>query len=337
MTDYQGFKHGSATFPLSTLSTNSLLRDADPFTFYALEYFESVLNTHLGARLEQDAAVAGMTRITDAVAETLPYRPEEYLTQSHIKFPLLALYRTESKFDYAGARKRSIDQFELVYVLPPLTAGEHEALWPILKAVASVIDNRAEQGFDPSYTPSTPTGTAGERVWSATRAGAERVDVLSVNYKGGFSTGTDVFMPAVVITLAATQGYDILESELQAFNGTNVHLDHYDRATETTELDLVQFKSFDEPTVTVIAPSFGPKAGGTAVTITGTNFSTARLPTVTIGGVACTNIVVVSTTSITATTGAHTVYGASLLADVVVTNPDTLSGTLPAAFTYTNP
>ncbi len=332
--DYQGFKHGSATFPLTTAGSNSLLRDADPFVFYALEYFASVLNTHLNTRFVAEAVTAGMTRITATVAETLPYHPGDYLTQSHVKFPLLGLYRTETKFDYAGARKRSIDQLELVYVLPPVTAGEHERLYPILKAVASVIDNRCEQGFDPSYTPTTPTGTAGERVWTSTRAGAERVDVLSVNYKGGFSVSPDVFMPAVVITLAATQGYDIVATELGAFEGTNVHLDHHDEATETTELDFIQFRTNPAPTVTVVTPNFGTKAGGTAITITGTNFAINRLPTVTIGDVACTSVVVVSATSITAVTPAHVVYGASLMADVKVTNPDTQSGTLAAGFTY---
>jgi hypothetical protein len=57
------------------------------------------------------------------------------------------------------------------------------------------------------------------------------------------------------------------------------------------------------PTVTTVSPNNGPAAGGTAVTITGTNFAAGA--TVTIGGTAATNVVVVSGTSITATTPAH--------------------------------
>ena len=56
------------------------------------------------------------------------------------------------------------------------------------------------------------------------------------------------------------------------------------------------------PTVTSVSPSTGSIAGGTPVTITGTNFASGA--TVTIGGAAATNVVVVSTTQITATTPA---------------------------------
>ena len=82
------------------------------------------------------------------------------------------------------------------------------------------------------------------------------------------------------------------------------------------------------PAVTSIAPSSGPVAGGTAVTIAGTGFVTGA--TVTIGGVAATSVAVASATSITAVTGAH----AAGAVDVVVTNPGGASGTLPSGFTY---
>ena len=48
------------------------------------------------------------------------------------------------------------------------------------------------------------------------------------------------------------------------------------------------------PTVSSVSPNSGPLAGGTAVTITGTNFATGA--TVTFGSTAATNVVVVSST-----------------------------------------
>jgi hypothetical protein len=84
------------------------------------------------------------------------------------------------------------------------------------------------------------------------------------------------------------------------------------------------------PTVTRIVPSGGPTGGGTAVTISGTGF--APLATVTIGGSAATGVAVVSATQITATTPAHAA-GAS---NVVVTNPDTQSGTCAGCYTYSD-
>jgi hypothetical protein len=85
------------------------------------------------------------------------------------------------------------------------------------------------------------------------------------------------------------------------------------------------------PTVTAVAPSSGPLAGGTAITITGSGFVAGA--TVDLGGVAATAVVVVSATSITATTAAHA-QGAVI---VTVTNADGQGGTISGGFTYLGP
>ena len=59
---------------------------------------------------------------------------------------------------------------------------------------------------------------------------------------------------------------------------------------------------YGAPTVSGRQPNSGPAAGGTAVTITGTNFAAGA--TVTFGGTAATNVTVVNSTTITATTPA---------------------------------
>jgi Concanavalin A-like lectin/glucanases superfamily/Chitobiase/beta-hexosaminidase C-terminal domain/IPT/TIG domain/Fibronectin type III domain len=82
------------------------------------------------------------------------------------------------------------------------------------------------------------------------------------------------------------------------------------------------------PTVTGVSPATGSTAGGTAVTITGTNFASGA--TVTFGSAAATNVVVVSGTSITATTPA----GSAGAVAVTVTNPGPLSGSLTNGFTF---
>lgn len=82
------------------------------------------------------------------------------------------------------------------------------------------------------------------------------------------------------------------------------------------------------PTVTGVSPSTGSAAGGTAITITGTNF--AGLPSVTIGGAPCSSIIVVDSTTITAVTPAGTTGARDL---VVTTSGGTF--TLSSAFTYT--
>jgi uncharacterized delta-60 repeat protein len=84
------------------------------------------------------------------------------------------------------------------------------------------------------------------------------------------------------------------------------------------------------PTVASISPSSGPTAGGTPVTITGSNFIAGS--GVTIGGTAATGVTVVSATSITATTPARAAGVASVL--VTGTNGANAANTL---YTYVAP
>lgn len=68
--------------------------------------------------------------------------------------------------------------------------------------------------------------------------------------------------------------------------------------------------------ITLLEPSHGPLEGGTALTIRGEGFGVDA--TVTVGGTAAEDVVIVSALQITCTTPAHAVG----LADVIVTNAD---------------
>jgi hypothetical protein len=83
-------------------------------------------------------------------------------------------------------------------------------------------------------------------------------------------------------------------------------------------------------TVSSINPATGNASGGTAVTITGTNFAAGA--TVSFGIATAAKIVVVNGTTITATTPPH-VAGS---ANVVVTNPAGDQGSLAGGFVYTS-
>lgn len=82
-------------------------------------------------------------------------------------------------------------------------------------------------------------------------------------------------------------------------------------------------------TIGSITPNAGPLAGGQAVSISGTNFTTPAETTVTIGGVSATNIVVQNSTTITATTPGN---GAGAT-NVTVTN-SIGTATLTGGYTY---
>ncbi|MDR3570756.1 MAG: IPT/TIG domain-containing protein [Candidatus Pacebacteria bacterium] len=94
---------------------------------------------------------------------------------------------------------------------------------------------------------------------------------------------------------------------------------------------IVQFTTVSSPTITSANPASGSTAGGTAITITGTEFNSGA--SVMIGGAAATNVVVASSTSITATTPAGTAGSQN----VVVTNTDGGTTTSTGAFTYMTP
>ena len=76
------------------------------------------------------------------------------------------------------------------------------------------------------------------------------------------------------------------------------------------------FKYALPPSLNSISPVIGPVGGGTSVTLSGANFISGA--TVTFGGVAGTNVVVVSSTMITVTAPSNALGTAT----VVVTNPD---------------
>ena len=85
------------------------------------------------------------------------------------------------------------------------------------------------------------------------------------------------------------------------------------------------------PTVTSVSPASGSSAGGTTITITGTNFLSGAA--VTLGGVAASSVNVVSSSQITAVTPVHV---AGTVA-VQVTNGDGQSAPTPGSFTYIAP
>jgi len=99
---------------------------------------------------------------------------------------------------------------------------------------------------------------------------------------------------------------------------------------QTVKIRKYSAASVPVPTVTSVSPTSGSTAGGTAITITGTNLGSAL--TVTVGSAACTNVVVVSATSITCTTPPGTAGTASVI--VTAGSQSNVANTL---FTYNAP
>jgi hypothetical protein len=154
-------------------------------------------------------------------------------------------------------------------------------------------------------TPVTITGTNLAGATSVTFGGTAATGVTAVSDTS--ITANTPFHAAGLVTVVVTTP-----------NGTATGTNAYNYTTTAA------------PTFTSIAPSSGPTAGSTAVTITGTNFVAGGLLGVTIGGAPATSVVRSSATTITAVTPAGTV-GAK---DVVVTNNDGQTATKANAYTY---
>ncbi len=165
-----------------------------------------------------------------------------------------------------------------------------------------------------SVTPNNGLASGGTAV---TIAGTNFVSGATVTFGGTAATN--------VIVVGATQ--ITATTPAHAAGAVNVVVTNPDTQTGT-QTNGYTYVSASAPTVTSVTPNNGVATGGTAVTIAGTNFVSGA--TVSFGGTAATNVIFVSATQITATTPAH----AGGAVNVVVTNPDTQSGTLTNGFTY---
>ena len=157
---------------------------------------------------------------------------------------------------------------------------------------------------------------------SGTTAGGINVTITGANFMGGATVtigGTAATGINVVSTTSITATTPVGTAGAQ-----NVVVTNPDGQSSTLSGGFTYLAP--APTVTSISPNSGPIAGGTNVTIAGTNFVSGA--TVTIGGTAATGINVASSTAITATTPA----GTAGVQNVVVTNPDNQSGTLTRWF-----
>lgn len=328
--DYSAFRVGGTLQPLPTSSGNSLLRDADPPVFFALDFFEYVITTYAGPRLLDAARIAGQTTIRVPVAQKYPSLPQPYFQENQYQFPLLCVARGRvlSRRHTAGWESHRWS-FDLLYVLPPLDVGQSELILPIRKVVYDELHRKTTQGYDPGYTP--PGGAMGQQPWAI--ASVESVGFgHEYNEAGagemGYLEGTGgLFFPCLRMA-----GYfverDMYVPAANKFAGGDIEIDLLgpDGSVAQHFMDL---STQQAPTVTGVSPSGGTIAGGTSVTVTGTLF--LPTPRVLFGPYPATNVVWNSATSITCTTPAISGPGT---VSVTVQNRDGQAGSLQNAYTY---
>ena len=127
MADFGTFQYGGVSYPLTSSTANSLLRDADPSLYFALDYFASVISTHVGTRLIAESA-GFPSPITKAVMQVAPMDPAPYLLQQQFQFPLLVAYRVKDSYGRRTVTwQEDVGEWQVAYILPPLTQGAGRA------------------------------------------------------------------------------------------------------------------------------------------------------------------------------------------------------------------
>ncbi len=157
--------------------------------------------------------------------------------------------------------------------------------------------------------------TSGSTSGSATSVSGGGTDTVTITTPVAIADGAQVTLTLNGVNNPAPGTYNLM---------INTSSDLIAAATEQYTLATPP-----APTVTAVSPTSGPTTGGTAVTITGTNFVSGA--TVDFGTVAATNVTVVSATSITATSPA----AETGTVDVTVSENGLTSGKVSAdQFTY---
>ncbi|MET4091243.1 beta strand repeat-containing protein [Bradyrhizobium japonicum] len=171
----------------------------------------------------------------------------------------------------------------------------------------------------PTVTSISPTSGPGVGGTTVTITGTNFTGATTVVFGATAATGVTV-NSATQITATSPAGTSTIDIRVTTAGGTS--------ATSAAD----QFTYVATPAVTSLSPTSGPAAGGTVVTITGTNFT--GVTAVSFGGTAAAGFTFNSATSITATSPA----GAAGAVDVRVTTPGGTSAISAAdQFTYAGP
>jgi len=176
-----------------------------------------------------------------------------------------------------------------------------------------------------SFTYITPPNITGILPSSGSILGGTNVTITGTNFTGATSVTFDGLAATTINVVNSTT----ITCITPAHNTGDVGIIVTTGGGPSSEFS--SFTYITPPNITSISPLTGSTAGGTSVTITGTNFTGATL--VTFGGVAATSLSIVDSTTITCITPARATAGA---VGVIVTTGGGPSNTF-ASFTYILP
>jgi len=161
---------------------------------------------------------------------------------------------------------------------------------------------------------------------SGPASGGTTVTISGANFAAGAAVSIGNVAATSVTVVSSTSITAVTGASAAGAASVTVTVD----GRSSTLASAFTYVALPPPTISGISPSSGSTAGGTTVTLAGTNFASGA--TVTIGGVAATGVTALSSTSLRAVTGPR----AAGAADVVVT-VGTQSATLARGYTFAVP
>jgi hypothetical protein len=151
-----------------------------------------------------------------------------------------------------------------------------------------------------------------------------------------FVAGTKVFLDGLACTSMAVVSSTTITCQTPARSyalGRSVNVTNPDGQSAALA-NGYSWSLGPSPAITSISPTFGPPEGGTALTLSGTNFSSSgTLPSVTIDGKVCTNVRNVTASSLMCDTPANAF---ALNKPIRLTNPDGQAATFSAGYSWSN-
>jgi hypothetical protein len=182
---------GKPALPLAA-STEGTLVSLDPGRDILLDLLAAALNYELAPVWESATAatnLAGTTPVQDKVPFALT---EQVMTSTARKFPVLSVTRAEDEDsaldEFTLWQWRLTQQWDVEYVLGPLTAGNERRLKDVLAFAAKVVLLTIRQGRHMNHESGAPVlGPSG----SATTATAGFSSVRIVRYRAGTASFAD--------------------------------------------------------------------------------------------------------------------------------------------------
>jgi hypothetical protein len=184
-----------------------------------------------------------------------------------------------------------------------------------------------------SYTIQYPAPTVSTvSPSSGSTQGGTNVTITGTNFRSGATVTVGGSAATNVSVVSATQITATVPAH--AAGAVDVVVKNSDNQSATKTGGFTY--SLSPPTISGVSPVSGPAAGGTTVTVTGTNFVSGA--TVVVATTSATSVTVVSSTQLTfVTPSIGTGTTATVPANITVTNPDGQKVTSVDAFTYVAP